>query len=282
MREISTIPAARTVLPRVLAAAAALVMAAGSAHAQDKPAPTVAPAPPAAANAPAVDAHDPWSGFNRASFAVGMGIDKVIIGPVTHGYMAIVPGVLRDRVSDVVYNIGEPSTVLNLVLQGHPKRAGKSTGRFLINSTVGIAGLFDVANKMGLHRREADFGQTFGRYGAKGGPFIYVPVLGPLTLRDGTGRILDVVTDPVGLAAGGIDTTFGQVRYGVTLLDTRALADPAYKALDDATDPYATLRSAYVQHREAFVREATGEAEILPDFDAPVAGAPIPQKANTR
>jgi phospholipid-binding lipoprotein MlaA len=242
----------------------------GAVHAQEA---VPAPAPP-----PAVGG-DPMQGFNRASFAVGMGIDKVVIGPVTHAYMAVTPRVLRDRVSDVVYNIGEPSTVLNLVLQGHGERAVKSTGRFVINSTVGVAGLFDVADKMGIHRREADFGQTFGRYGARPGAYVYVPVLGPLNVRDGTGRVFDLFTDPVGLVWGGIDTTFGQVRYGVTLLDTRATADPAYSALKDATDPYTTLQSAYGQHRAAFVREASGQVEDLPDFDAPAPADNTPQKA---
>jgi phospholipid-binding lipoprotein MlaA len=168
----------------------------------------------------------------------------------------------------VVYNLGEPSTALEDVLQLHPKRAGVTTARFVINSTVGLLGMFDVAARWGLDGHGSDFGQTLGRYGAHPGPYLYVPVVGPLNLRDGVGRVVDVVTDPVGFVTGPITSTIGGVRYGGTALDQRALADPAFEALDDATDPYVTARSAYSQYRAAIVQSATGEAQALPDFDA--------------
>lgn len=212
-------------------------------------------------------ANDPLEGFNRGSFKLGMGLDHVILAPVAHGYMAVTPRVVRNRVSSAVYNLGEPNTVMNMVLQGKPKQAMRSTTRFVVNSTVGVLGLFDVAAKTGLKRREADFGQTFGRYGAKPGPYVYVPVMGPSNVRDGTGRVLDFVTDPLGIAFGGVDTRFGRARLGVTVLDTRAVYDSAFRALDDTIDPYAATRSAGQQRREAFVREATGEVQALPDFD---------------
>ncbi len=239
---------------------------ASSAWAQTAPATVTAPPAQTAASEDAEE-KDPLQGFNRASFAVGMGLDKVLIGPVTHGYMAVVPEVVQERVSAAVYNLGDPGTVVNLLLQGHPKRATKAGGRFVINSTVGVLGLFDVAAKMGLQRRDADFGQTLGRYGTKAGPYLYVPVMGPMNLRDGVGRAVDIVTDPVGIAFGGTGTRFGRARLGVQLVDARARAEPAFNALKDATDPYVTLRSAYTQHRAAFVREATGEVQDLPDFD---------------
>jgi phospholipid-binding lipoprotein MlaA len=222
-------------------------------------------------DAPATDmarsAYDPLHGVNRASYGVSMGLDRAVIGPVTHGYMAVTPKPVRNRVSSVIYNLGEPSTALNDILQGRPKRFGVTTTRFLINSTIGVLGLFDVASGMGLPSHEADFGQTFGRYGVKSGPYLYIPILGPSNFRDGVGRALDFATDPVGIVGGGYNTTFGATRLGATVLDTRAGADNAFRALDDATDPYATVRSAYGQHREAFVREATGKAQVLPDFD---------------
>ena len=222
-------------------------------------------------DAPATDmaqsAYDPLQGVNRATYGVSMGLDRAVIGPVTHGYMAVTPKPVRNRVSSVIYNLGEPSTALNDILQGRPKRFGVTTSRFLINSTIGVLGLFDVAAGMGLPSHEADFGQTFGRYGVKSGPYLYIPILGPSNFRDGVGRALDFATDPVGIVGGGYSTTFGATRLGATVLDTRAGADNAFRALDDATDPYATVRSAYGQHREAFVREATGKAQVLPDFD---------------
>lgn len=240
----------------------------------------LAPAALAARQDPApagtVSANDPLGGFNRGAFKVGMGLDKVLLAPVVHGYKAVTPKPVRDRVSSAVYNLGEPNTVINQVLQGKPKRAMRATTRFIVNSTVGVLGLFDVASKMHLPRRDSDFGQTFGYYGAGPGAYIYVPLMGPLNVRDGIGRALDIATDPVGAVAGGIGTDFGKARLGVTILDVRTQADPAFHALKDSADPYVTVRSAYGQYREAFVREATGEAEDLPDFDAPPPDASAP------
>lgn len=224
-------------------------------------------------------ANDPLEGFNRGSFKLGMGLDQVILAPIAHGYMAVTPRVVRNRVSSAVYNLGEPNTVMNMVLQGKPKQAMRSTTRFVVNSTVGVLGLFDVASKMNLPRRDSDFGQTFGKWGAKPGAYLYVPLMGPLNVRDGVGRVLDIVTDPVSLYVGGLSTDFGKARTGVTIVDVRSNADPAFQALKDAADPYVTTRSAYTQYREAFIREATGDAEVLPDFDAPPPEAP-PQDAS--
>ena len=246
------------------AVAVGLLALAPVARAQEKI--PLVPAPPAAA-APA--ASDPLEGLNRASFKLSMGVDRALLGPIAHGYMAVTPKVVRDRVSAAVYNLGEPNTFMNHVLQGRPKRAVRTTTRFVVNSTIGVLGLFDVAAKMGIPPRGADFGQTFGVWGVKPGAYIYVPVMGPLNVRDGVGRALDVVTDPVSLYVGGFETDFGKARTATTIVDLRAQTDPAFQALKDAADPYVTARSAYTQYREAFVREATGEAEELPDFDAP-------------
>jgi phospholipid-binding lipoprotein MlaA len=257
-----------------LITAASMLALAPAAQAQEQ-APAV-PAPPAESSATAADSaaltvNDPLEGLNRGSFKFSMGVDKVLLAPIAHGYMAVTPEVVRDRVSSAVYNLGEPNTVINHVLQGKPKRAMRSTTRFLVNSTFGVLGLFDVAAKMNLPPREADFGQTFGTWGAGSGAYLYVPVMGPMNVRDGVGRVLDVATDPISIAFGRIDTDFGKARLGVTILDTRAQADPALRAFKDSNDPYVTARSAYTQYREAFIRSATGEMEDLPDFDAPPA-----------
>ena len=143
------------------------------------------------------------------------------------------------------------------MLQGKPKRAMRATTRFVVNSTVGVLGLFDGAAKMNLPRRDSDFGQTFGYYGAGPGAYIYVPLMGPMNVRDGVGRALDIATDPVGAVAGGVSTDFGKARLGVTILDARASADPAFHAL----------------------RPADGSDDgflDLPDFDAPPPDASAP------
>lgn len=261
------VTAAEATATAVLALLAAGGLSA-TAHARaniEKPIPLVAA--PTAASELARTAHDPLEDFNRGSYAFSMGLDRAVFRPVTHGYMAATPTPVRHRVSAFVYNLGEPGTFVNDVLQGKPKRAGKSSARFAINSTVGVLGLFDVAASMGIRSHDADFGQTFGRYGIKPGPYLYVPVLGPLNVRDGVGRVFDFFADPIGLAGQGWTSPFGVTRLAAQTIDTRANADLAFRALDQAIDPYATARSAYGQHREALVREATGAVQDLPDFD---------------
>ena len=221
--------------------------------------------------------YDPWMGVNRKIFAFSMGLDHLILAPIAHTYMAVIPSPVRGRVSAVVDNLSEPGVFLNDVAQGHPRRAGRTTARFALNSTVGILGIFDVAAKLNLPSHDADFGQTLGRYGAVPGPYLYVPLAGPSNIRDGLGRVVDLMVDPVALLTGGFKTTFGQARIGTEVVDTRARADGAFQALNDATDPYVTARSAYSQNRAAVVRAATGQVETLPDFDdVPVATFPEP------
>jgi len=272
LRELDQSPRPTTQGRRFVAAgaiaAAGLLALAPAARAEDQ-IPTVPAAATGGDTTTAAAVYDPIEGFNRGSFKVGMGLDKAIFSPIAHGYLAVTPKVVRNRVSNAVYNLGEPNTVMNHVLQGKPKRAMRSTTRFIVNSTVGVLGLFDVAAKMHLPPRGADFGQTFGVWGMGPGAYLYAPGMGPLNVRDGVGRVLDIVTDPVSLYVGGFGTDFGKARTGVTIVDLRAATDPAFHALEDAADPYVTTRSAYSQYRDAIVREATGEAEDLPDFDAP-------------
>jgi phospholipid-binding lipoprotein MlaA len=143
-----------------------------------------------------------------------------------------------------------------------------TASRFLINSTVGGLGFFDVGGKLGLEGHEADFGQTLGRYGSGSGRYLVLPLMGPTSLRDAAGGLVDTMTDPVSLATAGGSKTFGRVRSSLTAVDARASADGLIRALDDAADPYAMMRSAYLQNRADMVRQARGGAQVLPDFDA--------------
>ncbi|WP_240621559.1 VacJ family lipoprotein [Caulobacter zeae] len=211
---------------------------------------------------------DPWEGFNRQAFKFNRGLDRYVTGPIGRGYMKITPKAVRHRVASVVTNLGEPGTAINDLAQGRPRAAGVTTSRFLINSTVGGLGLFDVGAKVGLEGHEADFGQTLGRYGAKSGRYVVLPLLGPTTVRDGAGRLVDTMTDPVALATAGGANSFGMIRGGVTALDARANSDGFLRALDEAADPYAMMRSAYLQNRADMVRQARGGVQVLPDFDA--------------
>ena len=224
--------------------------------------------------------YDPLRRVNRPIFNFSMHVDRGIIAPIARGYRRVVPRPIRNRIGSALDNLGEPGTVLNDLAQGHPRRAGVATARFAINSTIGLLGLFDVAAKMNLPYHDSDFGQTLGRYGAQPGPYLYVPIVGPSNFRDGLGRIVDAFTDPVSLLTGGWTTTLGATRFAATTVDARVGADSAFRALRDATDPYATTRSAYSQRRAAYVQQATGEAGVLPDFEpAPAETTATPSPA---
>ena len=239
------------------------------------PVPPMAPegAPPvAAAPVPAEDAslqRDPWEKTNRTIFAGNEAVDHAVLGPIAHVYVAIIPRFLRDRISGILSNLDEPLVALNDLLQGHLNRFGQSAVRFVVNSTVGVGGMFDVAAATDLPRRDADFGQTLGRWGLKPGPYVMLPLLGPSNLRDSVGRLVDFAADPPGWVFGGFLSTFGASRVGARTVTTRVAADPAIKAMRDATDPYATARSGYAQARAATIRDTTGKAEALPDFGTP-------------
>ena len=222
------------------------------------------------AAAPAKAPRDPWQRFNRRSYAAGGFIDRVLIGPVARTYRRFTPAPLRRGLGNVINNLREPVTAVNGVLQVRPKIVAKAAGRFVVNSTIGVLGLFDVAGRGGLQRQPADFGQTLGRYGVGTGPYLYLPLVGPTTLRDGAGGVVNTLTDPVSLATGGPSTDFALGRTVLRGVDARVAADGTLTAVEEeSTDPYATIRSSYLQYREAMVREARGEEEVLPDFGEP-------------
>lgn len=248
-------------LPCCLAVIGALVSSAAGAVQPERTVGDVTSAP-----APVAEANDPWVALNRRTFDFNTRLDRGVFAPVTHAYLRGVPAPVRRSLGDVVDNLREPRTCLNDLAQGRLSPAATSASRFVVNSTVGVLGLFDVASRTGLPQHRADFGQTLGRYGVRPGPFVMLPILGPHNVREAVGRLVDAAIDPVGLLVGGLTTEFGATRLAATGLDYRAEADPAIRALDDATDPYVTLRTAYSQRRAFVVREATDEAETLPDF----------------
>jgi phospholipid-binding lipoprotein MlaA len=162
-----------------------------------------------------------------------------------------------------------------------------ATARFVINSTFGVAGLIDLAGRSGIERHESDFGQTMGRYGVKPGPYIFVPLAGPSSLRDGVGRLVDIFADPLGLAAGGLGTTFGDVRAGVAAVTERSGADDQLQQVDrEFVDPYAATRSAYSQQRASQIDIARGNTQedvnALPDFGPPPQSPPPAQAQPTQ
>ncbi len=264
-------------LGRVTVLSAALIAASPALAQTDHP-PSVSSVAPQ--TAPQVS--DPWEKTNRGLYRFSMRVDHAAIAPVVHTYRNVFPMRLQTAVKHAIDNLDEPRIAANDVLQGHLKRAGSASLRFILNSTYGIAGFVDVASQSGIPRHESDFGQTLGRYGVGAGPYVFVPLVGPNNLRDGLGRIVDAVGDPVGWVAGGLNTTFGQVHDGVYVFQARVDIDDQLLGLDrDFTDPYATLRSAYGQNRAYKIEEARGlspaaAVDKLPDFGPEIAPAPAP------
>jgi phospholipid-binding lipoprotein MlaA len=224
---------------------------------------------------------DPFEGANRHGYAIHQFIDRIILRPAARTYQALVPKPIRTGLRQVISNMEEPGVLANDLLQGHPVRAAKTLTRFVANSTVGIGGLFDVAAHAGLPHHDNGFGDTFGRYGAGPGPYLFIPMVGPSTVRDLLGRVADITTDPFTWARFRQRTMVIDTRTLVGGLDQRGEADAQLKAIDAmSTDSYASLRSLYLQDRAAEIADVTtgGEAAepALPDFDDP-APADAPQ-----
>jgi phospholipid-binding lipoprotein MlaA len=273
---------------------------------------TAAPASPAPASpAPAADStapspsHDPLEGFNRASYAVSQPIDRFVLRPVAMIYQFAVPRPLQDGVRNLLANLFEPVVFVNDVLQLRPKRALRTTKRFLLNSTLGIAGLFDVAKRPPFHTpaHANGFADTLGYYGFHAGPYLYLPVIGPATLRDAAGYAADWFTQPRLLAKMvNPDSdksllhsqlklgTWGTVAIVVGGVDQRARNDGALKAItSQSVDPYAALRSSFLQAREgeiAALKAKDGAPATIPAFNDPLedparpkleAGTPLPR-----
>jgi phospholipid-binding lipoprotein MlaA len=141
----------------------------------------------------AIDVYDPIEGFNRGMYRFNAGFDKYIFLPIVSAYETVMPDIAQDGVSNFFNNIFEITNFTNSVLQLKPKESASTAGRFLINSTLGLAGLIDIATELGIEEHEEDFGQTLGHYGVGNGPYLILPILGPSNLRDTTGLITDAV-----------------------------------------------------------------------------------------
>jgi phospholipid-binding lipoprotein MlaA len=204
---------------------------------------------------------DPIEGFNRAIYAFNEGLDTVVIKPVAQGYDAVLPAPVRTGVTNFFGNIADFFIGVNNLLQGKPDQAVSDIGRVLINSTVGILGIFDVATKAGLEKHEEDFGQTFGRWGIGDGAYVVVPVFGPRTVRDTVGLVLDVAADPV----ANIDhVPTRNSALALRLIDTRADLLPADKVIEEAAlDKYSYVRDGYLQRRRSLIYDGNAPREPL-------------------
>lgn len=210
--------------------------------------------------------NDPLEPLNRVVFAVNIEADRYILKPVAYVYKEAVPEPVQDGIGNFLQNLGSPAVFLNAVLQGDVDHAGATLLRFVINSTVGLAGTADVAGEMGFVRRDEDFGQTLGVWGADEGPYIMLPFLGPSNARDALGLAVDYFADPwIYLRY----EKFNYSRFGAEVVDARARN---YELLNDlektSVDYYAAVRSLYRQDRRDAVRNGA-EAALPPLPDIP-------------
>ena len=224
---------------------------------------------------------DPLEKVNRGMWAVNQGADKVVIKPVTQVYRAVAPRPVRQGVSNVFSNLSEPWSFVNNLLQGKSERAGRNMARFLINSTIGIAGLWDPASKLGARPAPEDLGQTLAVWGVNGGPYLVLPLLGPSTLRDGIGSGVAAYADPVKYAIDQADINVWYKRgyLAMYIVDARSqLIESGGDAfLESSLDPYASARSAYLQIRTAEIAdqdEQEGAAPAASGVPAPAGNAP--------
>jgi phospholipid-binding lipoprotein MlaA len=192
---------------------------------------------------------DPFESMNRAVFTFNENADEYVIKPVAEAYQFVLPDFVRRGVTNFFSNIGDVFVAVNNLLQGKPGNAANDIGRFLVNSTIGILGLFDVATDAGLEKNKEDFGQTLGVWGVPSGPYVVLPLFGPSSVRDTAGLALDIKTDFI-LNSNQLNhdqkvgsTVLRVVNQRANLLDASQLLE------DAAFDKYSFLRDSYLQRR---------------------------------
>lgn len=213
------------------------------------------------------EANDPIEPFNRGVFAFNQVLDRYLIKPVAQGYDYLLPDYAQDRVHTFLNNLGEPVNFFNNVLQGRGSDAMDTSGRFLMNSTVGVLGLFDVAKDMGVPERRGDFGQTLYTYGVDSGPYLVLPLIGPSNPRDAVGLAGDIVMDPwqYVLDSQFDDSTTNWIVYGrmgTQVIDSRSRTIELTDSLEKSSlDYYATMRSISRQYRD---KQLSGQSTEVP------------------
>ncbi|SEA34484.1 MlaA family lipoprotein [Microbulbifer marinus] len=206
---------------------------------------------------------DPWEGYNRAMFRFNDTADRWVLKPVATSYRQITPIFLQYGISNFFDNMREVTNSLNSVLQGKWGQAGNDAGRFLVNTTVGVAGFFDVAQHIGLEEGDGeDFGQTLAVWGVPSGPYLVLPFLGPSTARDAPGRVVDIYTNP--LTYVDHDPTLYALKL-TDIIQTRASLLKVESLLQG--DRYVLLRDAYMQRREFLINDGAEQDDFGDDLE---------------
>lgn len=222
---------------------------------------------------------DPFEPLNRGIYHLNDGIDTVLLKPVAEVYRGVLPQFVRTGVSNFYSNINDVIVALNNLLQGKFLNAVSDVGRIVVNTTVGLLGVFDVATHIGLEKHDEDFGQTLGYWGIGPGPYLVIPLLGPSSVRDAIGRFVDFKTDPITYVDPSRDRN---ILWGVRFVNRRSELLETSKILETAAlDPYEFLRDAYLQRRRNLVydgspppdKEDAPDVKIKPRSEGPHDGS---------
>lgn len=237
-------------------------------YGQDPYNPVADPTLPPAVQAPR--AYDPWEKFNRKVHRFNNAVDRTIARPLARAYVEVTPRPVRLGVSNFFNNLGQPLTMVNSMLQGEPRRAAESLGRFLVNSTLGIAGIFDPASDLKMGNRSEDFGQTLGVWGWKRSRYVELPLFGPRTVRDVFGLAGDAPLSPLQQVE---EDKLRIGLQGLQLVDVRAQLLAVDAMRDGAVDEYALTRDSWLQRRNYQIGDDGGkkktqdpDATPLPDY----------------
>jgi len=211
---------------------------------------------------------DPWEKTNRDIFDFDVRVDHVVARPIAKGYREVVPEPVRDGIHNALTNLNAPVVLANDVLQGDGGKAANTAGRIVINSTVGIGGLIDVASKIGIPGHENDFGITLGKGGIAEGSYLVLPFAGPKPPRDLLGTVVDQAFDPLTYVRFHGKDTWMVVKFGVAIVDSRTSQLDAIESIERSSiDFYATSRNLYRQSRNAKINDGkTGAADDLPNL----------------
>jgi len=200
------------------------------------------------ATGPDADPRDPLEPLNRGVYRFNDAVDTAVLKPVATVYQDVTPGPVRTGVNNFFGNIGDLWSSANAAFQLRPREAGENLMRFSVNTVLGLGGVLDIASEAGIPRTRLDFGQTLGRWGAPAGPYLVLPILGPSSVRDGTGLLVDLSVDPV---SGMNDVSARNSVTALRVVDTRAGLLRATTLLEGAAlDPYSFTRDLYLNRRQ--------------------------------
>ncbi|MEL6363628.1 MAG: VacJ family lipoprotein [Pseudomonadota bacterium] len=217
---------------------------------------------------PATDVYDPWEGYNRQMFALNNAIDGAVLEPVAMGYRRVTTKAMRRSARNFLANLGTPVVFVNDILQFEFKRGGVTLGRFLMNSTLGLAGLMDPASEVGLERHGEDFGQTLAVWGVPPGPYLFVPLLGPSSLRDAPTMLIDAFFNPATYVGGAAATYYNVSTAGANAITLREqFQEPLVNLEENSLDFYTSYQSFFLQARRNAIFNGRIDVDSLPDFD---------------